>query len=245
MQLLGGADSVELKLTVPAHDQRALVRSLELDPLDVRLRQVFFFDTPDLDLYHAGIVARARRTQRKPDDSTIKLRPVVPDDLPRKLRMAPDFVVEVDAMPGGFVCSASYKGMLSTTNVRQVVHEDRPLRKLFSKQQRAFFERHAPEGMALDDLTVLGPITVMKLNTVPAWFGRKLVGELWEYPDGSRIVELSTKCRPEETFDVAVRTRSLLAERGVDLSGEQTTKTRTALEFFANMHRSAPSAFTT
>jgi len=44
---------------------------------------------------------------------------------------------------------------------------------------------------------------------------------------------LSTKCAPWEAFDVAAETRAFLGERGVDLSGEQQTKTRTALEFFS------------
>ena len=54
-------------------------------------------------------MARARRVQKKGDDSVVKLRPVVPDDLPTGLRNSPNLVVEVDAMPGGFVCSASLK----------------------------------------------------------------------------------------------------------------------------------------
>jgi hypothetical protein len=56
---------------------------------------------------------------------------------------------------------------------------------------------------------------------------------MWLYPDGARIFELSTKCLPTEAFQVATETRVYLGERGVDLSGEQQTKTRTALEFFA------------
>ena len=66
---------------------------------------------------------------------------------------------------------------------------------------------------------------------------RRLVAELWLYPDGSRILELSTKCKPGEAFQVAAETRAFLAERGVDLLGEQQTKTRTALEFFAGQLR--------
>ena len=61
-----------------------------------------------------------------------------------------------------------------------------------------------------------------------------MVAELWLYPDGSRILELSTKCAPAEAFQVAAETRAYLTERGVSLSGEQQTKTRTALEFFSS-----------
>ena len=91
----------------------------------------------------------------------------------------------------------------------------------------------APDGFDLDQLMVLGPVTLLKLKYEPEGYGRKLVAELWLYPDGSRILELSTKCAPAEAFDVAVRTRAYLSERGVDLSGEQQTKTRTALEYFS------------
>jgi hypothetical protein len=110
MALIGGADSVELKLTVPDEDRQSALGAMGIDPLDARLRQVFFFDTPDLALDAAGVVVRARRTQGAPDDNVVKLRPVVPDDLPEDLRTRRDFVVEVDAMPGSFVCSASFKG---------------------------------------------------------------------------------------------------------------------------------------
>jgi hypothetical protein len=231
--LMKGADSVELKLTIPASEQRAAVTALDADPLDAQIRQVFFFDTPDLTLNGKGVVVRARRVQGKGDDSVVKLRPVVPTDLPDELRADPSFVVEVDAMPGGFVCSGSYKGVPRSCSVRDAVAGEHPIRKLFSKDQRAFFAEHAPEGIALDDLTVLGPIFVLKLKMVPKDYGRKLVGEMWLYPDGSRILELSTKCLPAEGFQVAAETRAFLVGRGVDLTGEQQTKTRTALEFFA------------
>jgi hypothetical protein len=231
-ELLRDSDSVELKLTVPEHDQRSTVAALGLDPLQAEIRQVFFFDTPDLSLNANGLVVRVRRAQRKGDDSVVKLRPVVPTELPKRLRRAPGFGVEVDAMPGGFVCSASLKG-IPTSDIRKGVSGKRPLRKLFSKEQRALFAEHAPEGVELDGLSVLGPIFVLKLRYVPKGFDRKLVAEMWLYPDNTRILELSTKCAPSEAFDVAAEARAFLAGKGVDLLGEQQTKTRTALEFFS------------
>jgi hypothetical protein len=233
LALIKGADSVELKLTVPDEDQRSTVQALGMDPLDAHIRQVYFFDTPELDLYDAGVVTRARRTQGKPDDSVVKLRPVVPADLPDEVRSARSFGVEVDAMPGGFVCSASYKGELDGDPVKEAAAGERKLHKLFSKEQRAFYAEHAPEGVELDDLSILGPINLTKLKYSPEGIDYKLVAELWLYPDGSRILELSTKCKPYEAFQVAAETRAYLSERGVNLSGEQQTKTKTALEYFA------------
>jgi hypothetical protein len=237
--LMKGADTVELKLTVPANAQRATVGALGIDPLEAQIRQVFFFDTPDLRLNAAGVVVRARRVQGKGDDTVVKLRPVVPGDLPEELRLTPSFGVEVDAMPGGFVCSGSFKGALPEPRVRETVRGGRPLRKIFSKEQRSFYAGHAPEGIGLDDLSVLGPIFVLKVKYAPPELGRKVVGELWLYPDGSRLLELSTKCAPGEAFQVAAETRAFLAERGVDMGGEQETKTRKALEFFAGELKAA------
>jgi hypothetical protein len=194
---------------------------------------VFFFDTPDLALNQQGIVVRARRVQKKGDDSVVKLRPVVPSDLPRDIR-SPSFGIEVDAMPGGFVCSGSMKRTLgSRGDVKAALTPNRRLSKLFSKEQRAFFAAHAPEGIELDDLSILGPILVLKLRFSPEGLKGRLVAELWLYPDGSRILELSTKCAPSEALQVAAEARAFLMGRGVDLGGEQETKTRAALEFFS------------
>jgi hypothetical protein len=204
-----------------------------VDPLDAQIRQVYFFDTPDLSLNRQGVVLRARRVQRRGGDSVVKLRPVVPKQIPKSLRKSAGFTVEVDAMPGGFVCSGTLKESRENADVREVVAGSQALEALFSKQQRAFLSEHAPTGISLGDLSVLGPILVLKLKFEPEGFERRLVVELWMYPDGSRVIELSTKCAPAEAFMAAAETRAFLSRRGIDLSGEQQTKTVKALEFFA------------
>jgi hypothetical protein len=233
ISLTKGADSVELKLTVPVSDRSRGAAALGVDPLDAQIRQVYFFDTPELTLNKAGVVVRARRVQRKGDDTVVKLRPVVPDQLPARLRRSPNFGVEVDAMPGGFVCSGSMKRALKTPTVRDAVFGKRPVSKLYAKEQRALYTAHAPDGLALDELAILGPITVLKLKFAPEGYDRRLVAELWFYPDNSMILELSTKCAPSEAFDVAAESRAFLTQRGVDLTGEQETKTKKALTYFS------------
>jgi hypothetical protein len=109
MSLLRGSDTVELKLTVPASQQRAAISALGLDALDAQIRQVIFFDTPDLALDRAGVVVRARRIQGRVGDSVIKLRPLDPDQVSGGVRQLSGFGVEVDAIPGGFVCSGRLK----------------------------------------------------------------------------------------------------------------------------------------
>jgi hypothetical protein len=240
--LIKDADSVELKLTVPDTHHRSAITTLGIDPLDAQIRQVFFFDTPELSLNAAGVVVRARRIQGKGADSVVKLRPVVPAELPPEIRVSDNFNIEVDAMPGGFVCSGSMKWALGTVDARSVVAGSHPIRKLFSKEQRRFYRQHAPEGLELDSLSLLGPIFVLKGRLVPEELGRRLVVEMWLYPDGSRILELSTKCAPSEAFQVAAEARAYLAGIGIDLSGDQQTKTRKALEYFSSELASGASA---
>ena len=88
-------------------------------------------------------------------------------------------------------------------------------------------------GSALDELSLLGPVFVLKLVLTPKDLGRRLVGELWLLPDGTRILELSTKCEPALAFQVAAETRAFLEGLGLELAPDPHTKTKSALEFFA------------
>jgi hypothetical protein len=234
LDLIGKTDTVELKLTVPDTHIRSTGEALGMDPLDAEIRQVIFFDTPDLVLNRAGLVVRARRIQGGAGDTVVKLRPVEPDTLAPELRQSPSVGVEVDAMPGGFVCSASVKGKTSAAAVRKVALGATEIGPLFTKQQRAFYKLHAPDGLKLGDLSILGPINILKLKFNPPELARKMVAELWLYPNGTRLLELSTKCTPAETFQVAAEGRAYLTGKGVKLDGRQETKTKTALEYFSS-----------
>lgn len=234
-RLVKGATSVELKLSVPLASHRATIESIGLDPVEAQPRQAFFFDTPDLALNAAGIVVRARRIQGGDADTVIKLRPVDPSAIDRELRRSAAFKIEVDAMPGGFVCSASFKGVCTGQEVLDVTSGEMPLRKLFSKEQRAFYDAHAPAGLTMDQLVLLGPTFLLKAKHQPKAkdFDRPIVVELWLYPDGSTVMEVSTKCEPKEALQVIADFKAYLAGHGIALGADQSAKTKTALEFFS------------
>jgi hypothetical protein len=238
LSLSAEVDSVELKLTIPESEHLEVAVSLGMDPLDAQIRQVYFFDTPTLSLDAQGVLLRARRVQGRDGDSVVKLRPVLPGELPAALRAREGFSVEVDALPGQLVCSARLKRKVPNADIRGVVTARAPLRKLFSKPQQALLSERGPTGVDIDDLVVLGPILVLKLKFEPEGLDRRLTAELWLYPDGSRVLELSTKSTPEQAFTAVAEMRGFLAQRGVDLSGEQQPKTRKALEFFSAGARS-------
>jgi hypothetical protein len=100
-------------------------------------------------------VVRARRVQQKGDDTVVKLRPVVPAELPAKLRRSPNFGVEVDAMPGRFVCSGSMKRALTTAEVRDAVFRDAADPQAVLQGAAGVIRGASPDGLALDDLWIL------------------------------------------------------------------------------------------
>jgi hypothetical protein len=233
LRILPDVDDVELKLTVPYTEQRRVLVALGIDSLDAVVRQVAFVDTLDERLFSAGLVVRARRTQHKPGDLTVKLRPMLPADVPGSLRGLPGFKVEVDASPQGFICSCSLTAEVPDRRVRHLFVDDALLGELLDGHQRALLRERLPDGVALSDLRVLGPLTLLKARFEPDGFARKLVAELWFLPDGSRILELSTKASTAEAFQVAAEAKVFLAEHGLDLDAPQETKTRTALAALA------------
>jgi hypothetical protein len=178
-------------VTVPDTLRRGVVERMKFDPVEAEPRTAYFFDTPDLALSKAGIVVRARRFQGGGGDTVIKLRPVDPTTIDPDLRRSAAFKIELDAMPGGYVCSASFKGECTGQEVLDVVDDHAmPLSKLFSKEQREFFKTYAPPDIALNNLVALGPTFLLKARHQPKSFDRRVTIELWLYPDGSRIFEL-------------------------------------------------------
>ncbi len=58
LELIKGANSVELKLSVPMVSHQATIRAIGLDPVEAQPRQAFFFDTPDLAVNRAGLMMK-------------------------------------------------------------------------------------------------------------------------------------------------------------------------------------------
>ena len=58
-----------------------MLEALAQVDIEPEAREIYFFDTPDLALFEAGIVLRARLIRDGADDSTVKLRPVEPKSI--------------------------------------------------------------------------------------------------------------------------------------------------------------------
>ena len=227
------ADRVELKLAVPEHAHDATCAALGVGFARVPVNQVYYLDTEDRALHRHGVVVRVRSVGRRPDDSVIKLRPVMPDGIPAALRQSKQFVVEIDGMPGSYVCSGALKARLGVHDVERAMARRRPLRGLFSKPQLRLLAAHLPRQAGIDDLVIVGPVDARRRKLVPNGLGRALLVEQWTFPDDSRILELSTRCPPDAAMRVAAQMAVVLRAYGVDLTGPQQTKTRATLDFFS------------
>ena len=233
LHLVRNAKSIEIKVSVPMAAHQPTVLSMGLDPVEAQLRHVYFFDTAGQALNRAGLIVRARRIQGGTADTVVKLRPVDPAGIDAELKRSHAFKVEVDAMPDGtFMCSASYKGDSTGQDVLDVTHGMKTIRSLFSKEQLAFYDAHAPVGIDMNLLRIHGPILVLRAKHRPKEFKRGITVELWLWPDGKHILEISTKCAPAEAFQTGVEFRTYLERHDVDLGTKQETKTRTAMEKF-------------
>jgi hypothetical protein len=232
LDLARKSKSIELKVSVPLMGHRATIASIGLDPVEAQPRQVYFFDTPDLALNRAGLIVRARRIQGGRADTVVKLRPVDPATVDAEMKRSESFKLELDVMPGGFVCSASCKGVATGRDVLDVVAGTMPLRKLFSKEQRAFYDAHAPAGVELNSLLTLGPTFLLRAKHQPKDFARGITVEMWLYPDGSRILEISTKCQPSDGFQAGAEFKAYLGDRGITVVASDETKTKAAMEYF-------------
>jgi hypothetical protein len=221
----GQAAQVELKVVVPEHGSR----SLGIDPDRGPARRVYFLDTPGLALYQHGLIVRFRDRPRRRDDAVVKLRPVVSGRVPGWLRDADQFRIEIDALPGHAVCSGALKKRLGRRDVSRALAANRPLTKLLSPRQRRLLAKYAPPWLQLGDLTRFGPIEVRCHSIKLPGLDRRLTVERWRYPDGSHVLELSTRCPLDKAAAIAARMSRALRAYGIVPADRQRTKTAMAL----------------
>ena len=113
-------------------------------------------------------------------------------------------------MPGGFVCSGSFKGELKRVARARGGRRRAPRPQALLEGAARVLRRARPRGHRARRPDRARPGLRPQAQVRAEGLDRKLVAELWLYPDGSRILELSTKCAPAEAFQVAAETRAFL-----------------------------------
>jgi hypothetical protein len=209
----------EFKVTVFPHEEPAVRTELERQEATFRKREVYFYDTPDLALKQQRLFLRARTTQGKEPDSTVKLRPAT--SIPVAWSGAR---YEVDVVGAREVPSLKLdrdKGEIDDADI------DRRPRKLFDRAQESLI----PD--VWDDLKVLGPIHAhvwtLRFDTAPL----ALDVEEWTVCGGPHFVELSFKADPAGKDAARQGFHALLDRLSIGRDGRDDPKTELVLKHFA------------
>jgi hypothetical protein len=213
---IAGADKVEIKITIARDDEQRVFEALEVGRQDATRRGIYFFDTLDLTLNKAGVVLRARAIEDDDDDSVVKIRPVNPDNVDDKWRDIEDFKLEADSVGDRVLMSASLKAKQKKDAIGKVVDGKNHIADLFSKKQKKFLAEFYDGAVDLDDLTILGPVEILRADIDRPGIAYELTGEYWSLPDGSKLLELSIKCPPEEAVVARQVFEAFLAGHGLD-----------------------------
>jgi hypothetical protein len=233
---MDGVKTVEIKVTIRPDEELKAIRALALHENSAQVRDIYFYDTPKLKLYKAGLVLRARRVDDAKDDSTVKFRPVEMGMITKRWRRLQGFKMEADCVGKKEICSASLTVPQDRAEIDKVAKGTRSIRQLFSQEQEDFIKKFYRE-INFDELCALGPIGVLRWQSEQEKFPYELTVEEWRLPDCEVLVEVSIKTPLEAKARACKDFDKYLRGLGLDPKGAQETKTRTAMKYFAKAGR--------
>jgi hypothetical protein len=231
---MAGAEAIEIKATIPHHQIRTALRRFKLAADNDEERFIYFFDTPRLDLLEAGIIARARRVVGDAHDSTVKFRPVEPQDVGPKWRKFRDFKIEADASETSLVKSASFSMPVAKGQIKRVVGAKKPISAIFTAEQEQFLSTIARRKIDFKSLVVLGPLLAQRWRFEDPGCPWPITAELWKRGDGKRLMEVSIKAPAVQAAAAVGGFMAFLAEVGAERDKSQQTKTRWALDYYVS-----------
>jgi hypothetical protein len=225
-------ESVEFKITVEASQEELVRNDLRQLGLEPQRRNVYLFETREKALRTAGVVLRARVTHGGADDSTVKLRPVVPRDIDSSLKAIEDFEIELDMVGDTAVCSAKLSVGQDRGEIERAAAGKRPLRTLFSEDQERLIADYGPIALSWNDLVAVGPVEIHKWETKPVGFPYEVTVEEWILDTDHDLIELSIKASPAEAVEAGTAFDAYLVDLGLDTSGDQQAKAGAVLDFY-------------
>lgn len=231
--LVSGAEAIEIKVTVPRQQIEPGLAHFGLTIDNKQGRFIYFFDTPDLKLLQAGVIARVRRVVGGEHDSTIKIRPVDPSRVSRVWRKYRGFKVEADGSEKGVTKSASLTMPVRKGLIKQVAAGAKSIKKLFTSEQARFVVAMGPKTVDLSEVVVMGPMEAWRWKLADPALPWPLTVELWKRGDGAMMLEASIKAPVVQAAAATGGFMMYLRELGAERDEGQETKTRWALNYYA------------
>ena len=224
---------VEIKMNVSSEQALYAARTLHLDLDKAQFRKIFFFDTAELDHFGRGLILRGRLIKDAEDDSTIKIRPVEPESISDEWRSQPGFKMESDLVGGKAIRSASLTDFKKPGEVQEMSTGQRLTAKLFSADQERFLQQHGHASLDFAPLKIMGPVEVFRWKIKRPPFPYELTAEEWRLPNTTDLVELSIKVLSADEERALTLFADFLHGLKLETGGEQQTKTKVILQYFA------------
>ncbi len=238
--MVSGANSIEIKATIPESQVDSTLARFGLTIANDQERYIYFYDTADLDLNKAGIITRARRVVGDQHDSTVKFRPVIPEQVSARWRTFPDFKIEADASEKGVIKSASFSMPVPKGVIKRIASGDKKIGELFTKDQQAFLLGMANRNIDFSSMQVFGPLRAHRWKFEDPGCPWPITAEVWVREDGARLMEASIKAPVVQAAAALAGFMAFLAEFGAERDMEEQAKTRWALEYYAAKFRMSP-----
>jgi hypothetical protein len=235
-EMMAGADGVEIKATIPDHQVEAAMRRYDIRR-DDNQRYIYFFDTPDLKLFEAGIIGRARRIVGGKHDSTVKFRPIDPAAVPSAWHEHEGFKIEADTSDKGVVKSASLTKPVEKGVIKRVAAGDEPITSLFTVEQQLFLLSLANQHFDFSKVIVMGPVQAWRWKFTDPGLPWPITAELWQRDDGDLLCEASIKVPLVQAAAATAGFMAFLAESGAERDVGQQAKTRWFLEYYSPKNR--------
>jgi hypothetical protein len=233
---IAAMDAVEIKLTIRPDQELLAERAMQVNEDNAEVRLIYFYDTPGLDLFKAGVVLRARLLKGDDDDSTVKFRAVDVASVQQNWQETKGFKLEADWCGDRVVHSASLTTLQNRNEIDEVAAGKRPIGKLFSRDQERFLSQVYTNPLDLTELRVFGPVRVLRWKPEQETFPHELTLEEWRLPNGEDLVEVSIKVGPKEARQAREDFDAHLKSLGLNPEGSsQEAKTCTALEYFTRI----------
>ncbi|MDN5930719.1 MAG: hypothetical protein L0I24_06615 [Pseudonocardia sp.] len=218
-------DSVEFKtlLVTPAGPAAEALTGRRAPTWSVR--QSYLLDTEALDLVRAGVEIRLRRRARGRFDLAVCTRR---SGTARERAIPRDVRVEFDIVPGGLWQDIEVRREVDPAAAAEVIAGETASQELLSATQRSWARNGGDkfvEDARLRELRVHGPLVVHRLKVGAERVGlRRADLEHFRYPSGRELLELSTRCWPQEVVATATAFEELIDERDVAVAPGHRTK---------------------
>jgi hypothetical protein len=243
-------DAVTIKTTLVEPLTDEIRRMLRLSG-DGWHRRVYFCEARpasgrvgELPLLDNGVILRLRERNGRGADSTVKLRPC------RRSRLRPPwlelygsgheaFKLDADWCASSRVLAASLTSERGRGDIVEVLAGRRPVRGMFSQNQRRFVAECADVEVDFGRLLVAGPVETTRWGPV-TFEGLDLTVERWIVvsPNGTalELLELSLRVEPEGAEIYQVGLDAMLERHGIGAGVLHDTKTRTVLDRLVAVH---------